>query len=52
MHDAEARVFIEIGPGTTLSGMIQRTVPATTCNIEDVASRDAAVSILTGQQVG
>jgi [acyl-carrier-protein] S-malonyltransferase len=52
MHAAGARVFVEVGPGNTLTGMIQRTVPASTCNVQDVASREAALGVLTGQQVG
>jgi [acyl-carrier-protein] S-malonyltransferase len=52
MHDWGVRLFVEVGPGTTLSGMIQRTVSATACNIQDAASREAALSVFAGQQVG
>ncbi len=52
MHDWGVRLFVEVGTGTTLSGMIQRTVSATTSNVQDEASREAALSVLAGQQVG
>ncbi len=52
MHAAGVRVFVEIGPGTTLSGMITRTVEAATCHVEDAASRDAAAATLAGRRVG
>lgn len=45
------RQFVEIGPGTALSGMIRKTVPAETFHIEDAASREEAVAALVGQQV-
>jgi len=52
MHEAGVRLFVEVGPGTTLSAMIRRTVQADTCHVEDPTSRDAAVRVLAGQQVG
>jgi [acyl-carrier-protein] S-malonyltransferase len=52
MYETGTRLFVEVGPGTTLSGMIRRTVPAETCHVEDPASRDAAAEMLAGQQVG
>jgi malonyl CoA-acyl carrier protein transacylase len=39
-------VFVEVGPGTTVSGMIRRTVDVPTCHVEDAASRDAAIALL------
>lgn len=51
MHAAGVRLFVEVGPGATLSGMIRRTVPAETCQADDIASRDAAVRILAEQHV-
>jgi [acyl-carrier-protein] S-malonyltransferase len=48
MYDAGVRMFVEIGPGTTLSGMIRRTVDAAICHVEDTASRDAAADALWG----
>ncbi len=46
MYDAGVRLFVEVGPGTTLSGLIRRTVPADVCHVEDWASREAALGIL------
>ena len=51
IFDAGVRQFIEIGPGTALSGMIRKTVPAATFHIEDGASREEAVAVLLGQKV-
>lgn len=51
MYDTGVRLFVEVGPGATLSGMIKRTVQADTCNVQDVASREAALGVLTGQEV-
>jgi len=51
MYEMGARQFVEIGPGTTLSGMIRKTVPVTPCHVEDVASRDEALNLIFGQQV-
>jgi [acyl-carrier-protein] S-malonyltransferase len=46
MHDAGVRLFVEAGPGTSISGMIKRTVTAETCHVEDLASREAAARAL------
>ena len=51
MYDAGVRRFVEVGPGDTLSGMVRKTVPAETCHLEDVRSRDEAITMLMGQQV-
>jgi len=51
MYEMGARQFVEIGPGTTLSGMIRKTVPVVPCHVEDVASRDEALNVIFGQQV-
>ena len=39
-------VFVEVGPGTTVSGMIRRTVDAVTCHVEDAASREETLALL------
>ncbi|HEX4835010.1 MAG TPA: ACP S-malonyltransferase [bacterium] len=52
MHDAGVRLFVEVGPGATLSGMIRRTVPAETCQVADVSSRDAAALVLAQGRAG
>jgi [acyl-carrier-protein] S-malonyltransferase len=47
MQASGVRIFVEIGPGTTVSGMIRRTAEgAVTCHVEDDASRDEAVALL------
>lgn len=46
MHARGVRTFVEIGPGTTLSGMIRRTVEAATWHVEDTASRDETLIAL------
>ena len=51
MYDAGIRCFVEIGPGTTLGGMIRKTVDAATCHIENPASREEALGMLLGEQV-
>lgn len=51
IYEMGVRQFVEIGPGTTLSGMIRKTVAATPCHIEDAASRDEAMTMLFGQRV-
>ncbi|HLW59380.1 MAG TPA: ACP S-malonyltransferase [bacterium] len=45
------RQFVEIGPGTTLCGMIRKTVAAAPYHIEDPASRNDATVALAGLQV-
>jgi len=52
MHAAGVRRFVEVGPGTTLSGMIRRTVAADLYHVEDVASREATAAALDAQPVG
>ncbi len=42
-------LFVEIGPGTTVSGMIRRTVDAATCHVEDAASRDETLALLAAE---
>jgi [acyl-carrier-protein] S-malonyltransferase len=45
MRDAGVRIFVEVGPGTTLTGMIRRTAEdAVTCHVEDAASLDEALA--------
>ncbi len=51
MHRMRVRLFVEVGPGTVLSGMIRRTVDAETCHVDDRASREAALSLLAGRPV-
>jgi [acyl-carrier-protein] S-malonyltransferase len=47
MYADGARIFVEVGPGTALSGMIRRTVgDAVLCHVEDAASRDEALAVL------
>jgi [acyl-carrier-protein] S-malonyltransferase len=47
MYAAGMRIFAEFGPGTTLSGMIRRTVDdAVVCHVEDAASRDDTLAVL------
>lgn len=51
MYDSGIRQFVEVGPGTTLSGMIRKTVEAVAWHIEDVGSREETVQALLGEQV-
>ena len=52
ISDLGIRRFVEIGPGTTLSGMIRKTVPdASIAHIEDTASRQDALAMLQGEQI-
>jgi len=47
MRAAGVRLFVEIGPGTALSGMIRRTADgAATCHVEDAASLDETLAAL------
>ena len=52
MYAAGVRLFVEVGPGASLSGMIRRTVAAETAHVDDVASRDATMRALVEQRVG
>lgn len=53
MYADGVRIFVEFGPGTTLSGMIARTVgDAKVCHVEDTASREEALAVLTGAPGG
>jgi [acyl-carrier-protein] S-malonyltransferase len=48
MARADVTVFVEIGPGTSLSGLIRQTVPgARTLHVEDPASLEATVRALS-----
>jgi [acyl-carrier-protein] S-malonyltransferase len=51
MYDSGIRQFVEVGPGTTLSAMIRKTVDAVARHIEDVGSREETVQALLGEQV-
>jgi [acyl-carrier-protein] S-malonyltransferase len=51
MFDSGIRQFVEIGPGTTLSAMIRKTVDAVAWHIDDVGSRQETVQALLGEQV-
>jgi [acyl-carrier-protein] S-malonyltransferase len=52
IYDGGIRRFVEVGPGTTLSGMIRKTAPdASVTHIEDWASREHTLTMLGGQQV-
>jgi len=46
MHAAGVRAFVEFGPGTTLGGMIRRTVEAEVWHVEDLASRETTAAAL------
>jgi [acyl-carrier-protein] S-malonyltransferase len=44
-----ARLFVEVGPGRVLSGLVRRIVPeATVLNVEDPASLDKTLAALSG----
>jgi len=46
-------LFVEIGPGTTVSGMIRRTAEgAVTCHVEDLASRNETLALLAADREG
>ena len=52
ISDLGIRRFVEIGPGTTLSGMIRKTVPAASiAHVEDAASREDALAMLAAEPV-
>jgi [acyl-carrier-protein] S-malonyltransferase len=47
MHGMGVTTFIEVGPGTVLSGLIKRIVPdAKTLNVQDPASLEATLKAL------
>jgi [acyl-carrier-protein] S-malonyltransferase len=47
MHGLGVTTFIEVGPGTVLSGLIKRIVPeAKTLNVQDPASLEATLKVL------
>ena len=46
MYDAGVRQFVEFGPGTTLGGMIRRTVDAEVRHVEDLESWHATATAL------
>jgi len=49
MHGLGVTTFIEVGPGTVLSGLIKRIVPdARTLNVQDPASLETTVKALKG----
>jgi [acyl-carrier-protein] S-malonyltransferase len=49
MHGMGVTTFIEVGPGTVLSGLIKRIVPdAKTLNVQDPASLETTLKVLEG----
>jgi [acyl-carrier-protein] S-malonyltransferase len=53
MWSRGARVFVELGPGKTLSGLIVRIIPeATVLNVCDLATLSRAVSALDSYALG
>ena len=49
MHGMGVTTFVEVGPGTVLSGLIRRIVPdARTLNVQDPESLEATVKALQG----
>jgi len=52
ISDLGIRRFVEIGPGTTLSGMIRKTLPAASiAHVEDAVSREDALAMLAAEPV-
>lgn len=48
MYDMGVRLFVEVGPGTVLSGLIKRILPdVATVNVQDPASLDKALEVLS-----
>jgi [acyl-carrier-protein] S-malonyltransferase len=51
MAEAGCGLFVEVGPGQVLSGLVRRTVPdARTCNVQDQVSLEAAVTTILAYQ--
>jgi [acyl-carrier-protein] S-malonyltransferase len=47
MHGLGVTTFVEVGPGTVLSGLIKRIVPdAKTLNVQDPASLEATLKAI------
>jgi [acyl-carrier-protein] S-malonyltransferase len=48
IRDSGVEIFVEVGPGKVLSGLIKRIVPGVkTLNVEDLKSLDKTLSELT-----
>jgi [acyl-carrier-protein] S-malonyltransferase len=48
IHRLGARIFVEVGPGKVLSGLVRRTLPdAKTLHVEDPPSLEKAMAALS-----